>query len=69
MHRDTPEYPDQEDWEHESRAHYQRLMDDAQYEESERIPARIVVKIKSKKNDNQIHKGAPGRGSKKRSKS
>jgi hypothetical protein len=66
MPKDTPEYPDQEDWEHESRAHYQRLIDDAQYEESERIPARIVVKIKSKKNDNQTNKRAPGRGSKKR---
>ena len=55
---DKIDYPDMFDWEHESEAHYQRMMDQAQYEELERLPARIVVKIKTKKDANQTNKRA-----------
>jgi hypothetical protein len=58
MPKDNPEYPDMYDWELESRAHYQRMMDDAEYEERERLPARIIVKIKTKKDANQTNKRA-----------
>jgi len=64
---DQIDYPDMFDWELESRAHYQRMIDDAEYEERERLPARIVVKIKTKKkDDNQTNKRAPSRAGKKR---
>jgi len=55
---DQIDYPDMFDWELESRAHYQRMIDDAEYEERERLPARIVVKIKTKKDANQTNKRA-----------
>lgn len=58
MPSDNPEYPDMYDWEYESRAHYQRMIDDAEYEERERLPARIIVKIKTDKNANQTNKRA-----------
>ena len=66
MPKDDPSFVDQFDWEHDSDAHYHKMMDDAHYEDSERLPARIVVKIKSKKNDNQTNKRAPRGASKKR---
>jgi len=65
MPKDTPNYADMFDWEHESNEHYNRLMEGATFEENERLPARIVIKIKSKKDANQTNKRALGRVGKK----
>lgn len=58
MPKDSNSFVDQFDWEHESNMHLHRMEEGAQFEEDERLPARIVVKIKSKKNDNQTNKRA-----------
>jgi len=46
------------DWEKESDAHYMKLLDGAHFEEDERLPAKIVVKIKTKKDADQTNKRA-----------
>ena len=54
------------DWEKESDAHYMRMLEGPYFEDNERLPAKIVVNIKLKKNANKINKGAFRRTIKKR---
>lgn len=65
MPKDSNNFVDQYDWELESARHLHRMEEGATFEEDERLPARIVVKIKSKKNDNQTNKRAFSRTRKK----
>jgi hypothetical protein len=58
MPKDNPSFVDQYDWELESRRHEYNMESDQYLEDNERLPAKILVKIKSKKNDNQTNKGA-----------
>jgi len=45
------------DWEKESDAHYMRMLQGSSFEEDEeREPAGILIKIKTKKDDNQTNK-------------
>lgn len=44
------------DWEKESDVHKYKLEDGSNFLKSERLPARIIVKIKPRKNDDQTNK-------------
>jgi hypothetical protein len=55
----------QEDWEKENREQSFKLEDGSNFLGSERLPARIVVKIKFDKDDNQTNKRTFSRASQK----
>ena len=54
--KDSINFVDLFDWEKESDVHYLRLMGETEPEE--RLPAKIVIKIKTKKNANKTNKRA-----------